>query len=222
MANCVATDPGSLSREVMHVLPTTPAVAYAGVSDVVRTAAHSEEIVSLQWLARARPREVSVGDRFESHNQTMGMSWSARSVVTGADPGRLFSFVVGDIGNPTATWTFTLAAAAESTLVTYRVTLRDGPSMFVRIAGGDNVKVAAAQQFWLDAFAVGMAALLDSLAVELRSEPSALLLGCGIRRHNHLSRARRRRATAAPCPRLRLEPVGCRQQVVEPASGIVS
>ena len=151
-------------RSVSGVLPVDPATAYRAVSDVVATAAHSEEVLAVRWEPGAEPAAVRPGDRFTADNSFGGMRWSSTSTVTAAEPGRRFAFAVGSPEHPTATWAFDLSPDPAGTRVTYSVELGDGPSMMSGVAPAERADVVASR---MDALADGMRRLLDRLAAEL-------------------------------------------------------
>lgn len=151
---------------VTAVLPCDPLRAYELVSDVVATARHSAEVVSLTWDHRAAPPKICIGDRFTAHNAGMGMTWTSTSVVTAAEPGHVFAFAVGGTEHPTATWTFLLLPDESSggTLVSYTVELGDGPSMFDAVSGADPARRVVVVERRLDGLATGMRSLLSALS----------------------------------------------------------
>ncbi|WP_428343064.1 SRPBCC family protein [Mycobacterium sp.] len=157
--------PPAKQRTVTHLIGAAPADVYAAVTDVVATAAHSEELVAVAWTRRQFPDRVTIGDQFTSDNSVAGMSWTATSTVTAAEPGRRFAFAVSGPEHPTATWTFELSRSAwvGLTEVIYTVELGDGPSMLDTVANGDPIRRAAAETRRLDSLARDMAGLLDEL-----------------------------------------------------------
>jgi len=165
--------PPAQHRTVTHLIRADTAAVFALVTDVVATSAYSEELIEVVWTRRQHRDLVTVGDQFTSRNSLAGMTWTATSTVTAADPGRRFAFAVNGPEHPTATWTFKLLPAArrEHTDVAYTVELGDGPTMFDTFTAGDPALRPAAETHRLDALAADMAKLLAELDNRCRETP---------------------------------------------------
>jgi hypothetical protein len=58
-----------------------------------------------------------VGDRFTGHNRAGELTWSAPVMVTQAERGRCFEFVVGPDDGPYVRWTYRLAPGGAGTRI---------------------------------------------------------------------------------------------------------
>jgi hypothetical protein len=144
---------------------------YRRVSDVVATAAHSAEVLEVEWEQRADPDLPAVGDRFRARNRLGSTRWDSTATVVEADPGRRFAFAVGPVDRPTAVWSYDLSTvdvpgAGTATTVAYTVELGRGPSMFDTLGHLDPAAYDAVVEQRLDALAASMSVLLDALATE--------------------------------------------------------
>jgi uncharacterized protein YndB with AHSA1/START domain len=81
------------------------------VSDVTRMGEWSPETTSCRWESAAGG--VQVGTRFSGSNRNGWRRWATSCTVTGADPGRLFSFEVTSLGMRVAEWSYTMASVNE-------------------------------------------------------------------------------------------------------------
>lgn len=70
----------------------------------------------------------TVGGRFEGLNSLRGRSWTTLATVTEADRPRRFGWVVNDVDDPAASWSFDLIEEDGGTRVVQRVRLGPGPS----------------------------------------------------------------------------------------------
>ena len=78
------------------------------VSDVTRMGEWSPETTSCRWIGSATGPEV--GARFLGSNRHGLRRWTTTCRVTGAEPGRRFSFDVGWGPLPISTWSYELDA----------------------------------------------------------------------------------------------------------------
>lgn len=91
----------------------SPEDLYDLVSDVTRTGQWSPVCTACWWDDHAGPR---AGAWFTGRNQTPARTWDTRSLVTVAERGREFTFVVG---GSWVSWSYTFAPAADGgTLLT--------------------------------------------------------------------------------------------------------
>lgn len=111
---------------------TTSAQARTTVSDTVEVAAPPEQVWALvsdlpamgrfspestggRWVRGAGP---AVGSVFRGTNAQGRRTWSTRSTVVEAEPGRRFCFDVSSVGLAVARWSYDVAPTATGCLVT--------------------------------------------------------------------------------------------------------
>ena len=94
------------------VIDRPPDEVYALVSDVTRTGEWSPVCRECWWDEGAEP---GVGSWFTGRNQTPARTWETRSLVTVAEPGREFTWVVGGLW---VRWSYTLLAEGAGTRLT--------------------------------------------------------------------------------------------------------
>lgn len=113
------TRPRTISDDV--VVDAPPEMLYSLVADPVRMARWSPENTG---ATTTRSGAAQVGDRFVGTNVRGGFRWVTESVVTAAEPGRLFAFTVRGWGvrRPTlrvrnASWEYRFEKVEGATLV---------------------------------------------------------------------------------------------------------
>lgn len=89
------------------VVDGTPEQVYAMVADVTRMGEWSPICRSCWWDTGDGP---NVGSWFTGRNEVSGRTWETRSQVVAAEPGRAFSWEVGD---GLVRWSYTFAPAGE-------------------------------------------------------------------------------------------------------------
>ncbi len=94
------------------VVARSPEQVYALVSDVTRTGEWSPTCRACWWDEGAGPR---VGSWFTGRNVTPERTWETRSQVVVAEPGREFTWVVGD---GLVRWSYLLEPCDEGTRLT--------------------------------------------------------------------------------------------------------
>lgn len=94
------------------VVARPPEDVYALVSDVTRTGEWSPTCAACWWDEGAGPRP---GSWFTGRNVTPQRTWETRSQVVTADPGREFTWVVGD---GLVRWSYLLEPSDGGTLLT--------------------------------------------------------------------------------------------------------
>lgn len=98
---------------------------YEIASDLDAMASFGTEFQAGEW-ATGRPGEV--GSTFRGRQRLGDSEWETVSTVLTAKPGREFSWVVGDVANPTATWTMQMRSVPGGTEVSYGFVHGPGPS----------------------------------------------------------------------------------------------
>ena len=94
------------------VVARSPAEVYAVVSDVTRTGEWSPTCVACWWDEGDGP---SAGSAFTGRNVTPQRTWETRSRVETAEPGREFTWVVGE---GVVRWSWLLEPCDEGTRLT--------------------------------------------------------------------------------------------------------
>jgi Polyketide cyclase / dehydrase and lipid transport len=109
----VTSDPAAALRfSDSVVVARPPEDVYALVSDVTRTGEWSPTCAACWWDEGAGPRP---GSWFTGRNVTPQRTWETRSQVVAADPGREFTWVVGD---GLVRWSYLLEPRDGGTLLT--------------------------------------------------------------------------------------------------------
>lgn len=93
--------------EVATWIAAAPGKVWPLVSDVTRMPDLSAELQSVRWVDGASG--PAVGARFAGRNRHEALGeWETTSTIVVCDPGREFSWVVGDPAEPSAVWRFAL------------------------------------------------------------------------------------------------------------------
>jgi len=98
---------------------------YELMSDLDAMASHGTEFQGGRWSSG---RPGAVGSTFVGRQRVGEREWETTSTVVTADPGREFSWQVGDPDNLTATWTVKMRSVPEGTEVRYSFVHGPGPS----------------------------------------------------------------------------------------------
>ena len=94
------------------VIPGSPESGYDLISDVTRMGSWSPTCTACWWDEGQGPQP---GSWFTGRNEVPGRTWETRSLVTVADRGREFTFVVG---GSLVSWSYTLVSVPEGTMLT--------------------------------------------------------------------------------------------------------
>jgi len=114
------------------VVARSPEQVYALVSDVTRTGEWSPTCTACEWDEGAGPEP---GSWFTGHNVTPQRTWDTRSQVVVAEPGKEFTWVVGD---GLVRWSYLLEPCDGGTLLTETWDfLPAGLALFARRYGED-------------------------------------------------------------------------------------
>lgn len=128
------------------VVPGSPESVYDLVSDVTRMGAWSPICRACWWDEGQGP---AAGSWFTGRNEVPGRTWETRSLVTVADRGREFTFLVG---GSLVQWSYTMRRAAEGTELTESWEFRpEGIALFHERYGEDAenqiaIRTAAARE----------------------------------------------------------------------------
>lgn len=122
----------NLTYAASIIIADRPDVLYDMVSDVTRTGEWSPICRACWWEDGGGAR---VGAWFGGRNEVPGRIWETRSIVTAADRGREFAFVVG---GSLVRWGYAFAPAGEGTTLTESWEfLPDGVALFRERYGPD-------------------------------------------------------------------------------------
>jgi hypothetical protein len=104
-----------------------PAAVWPLICDISLPARFSTELAGAEWADGATG--PGTGRRFtgRSHHEAAG-DWETTCVVTDCDPGRAFSWAVGDPAYPSARWGFELEARDGGTCLRQWAVLGPAPS----------------------------------------------------------------------------------------------
>jgi len=104
-----------MHREASIEIHASPEAVYDLVSDLPRMGEWSPENIGGEWQGGSSGK---VGDRFLGHNRAGERTWSAPVMVTQAERGRCFAFVIGPDHGPYVRWTYRLEPSGTGTRVT--------------------------------------------------------------------------------------------------------
>lgn len=113
------------------------------MSDITNTGRFSPETVEAEWIEGSTG--PAVGARFRGHVRRTGMTWVAywtKCTVTACEPGREFSFAVGNADGP-ITWSYHFEPVDGGTDVTESFELGDNAAtrMYWKLRGTKRGKV---------------------------------------------------------------------------------
>jgi len=104
-----------MHREASIEIHASPEAVYDLVADLPRMGEWSPENIGGEWQGGG---SGTVGDRFLGHNRAGERTWSAPVMVTQAERGRCFAFVIGPDDGPYVRWTYRLEPSGAGTRVT--------------------------------------------------------------------------------------------------------
>ena len=101
-----------MHREASIEINASPEAVYDLVSDLPRMGEWSPENMGGEWQGSGSGK---VGGRFIGHNRAGERTWSAPVMVTQAERGRCFAFVIGPDDGPYVRWTYRLEPSGTGT-----------------------------------------------------------------------------------------------------------
>ena len=108
------------SQSASAVVAGEPEKVWALVADITRMGEWSPETRSAEWIDGATGPEV--GARFKGHNQRGPVAkWTTTCTVTECEPGRVFTWVVGNPDDPQTLWRYSFVPNTDGTMVTETV-----------------------------------------------------------------------------------------------------
>lgn len=109
------------------IIDAPPGRVWPLISDPLLMPELSTEVALVEWLDGAT--RAALGARFRGHNQHPAIGeWTTTNTIVRCDVDREFSWVVENIDDPTATWTFTLAPSGEATVLSQHARMGPGRS----------------------------------------------------------------------------------------------
>jgi len=113
--------------EVTVTIAAWPDAVWALVSDIQLPARFSSEFLGAEWLDDVT--SPAIGARFIGRNRHPAIGqWETTSTICDFEPGRRFGWVVGNTGEVSATWRFTLEPDGTGTRVTQWMQMGPAPS----------------------------------------------------------------------------------------------
>jgi len=104
-----------MHREASIEIQASPEAVYNLVADLPRMGEWSPENIGGEWQGGGSGQ---VGDHFIGQNRAGERTWSAPVMVTQAERGRCFAFVIGPDESPYVRWTYRLEPSGSGTRVT--------------------------------------------------------------------------------------------------------
>ncbi len=110
--------------EVSTTIRARPTVVWDYVTDINISSRFQDEFQGAEWIDEG----PEVGARFVGRNSNSRFAWETTCTVVECTPESTFSWVVNDVEDPVATWTFLLQEIEEGTLLTYHRVVGMGTS----------------------------------------------------------------------------------------------
>lgn len=110
--------------EVSTTIKALPAVVWEYVTDINISARFQDEFLGAEWIDEG----PALGARFVGRNSNGRWDWETTCTVVECTPESTFSWVVNDVEDPVATWTFLVQETEEGTLLTYHRVIGMGES----------------------------------------------------------------------------------------------
>ena len=110
--------------EVSTTIKALPGVVWEYVTDINISARFQDEFLGAEWIDEG----PALGARFVGRNSNGRWDWETTCTVVECTPESTFSWVVNDVEDPVATWTFLVQETEEGTLLTYHRVIGMGES----------------------------------------------------------------------------------------------
>ena len=136
---------------------------WALITDITLMPRFSGELQRVQWAdGFDGPR---IGARFIGVNRHPNVGeWTTTSTVVECDRPRIFSWAVGDLRNPAATWQFELTHSGDACAVRYTARIGPGPSGVTMLIERQPDRAAQIISDRLGALSAAMASTLAGIA----------------------------------------------------------
>ncbi|MCG8920741.1 SRPBCC family protein [Actinokineospora sp. PR83] len=152
--------------EVTERIETTPAAAWALVTDIELPTRHSPELQSVAWVGDAD--RVAVGNRFIGRNRHPRLGeWSTESVIVEVEDERRWVWQVTAGELPVATWGFEVDPGRDAVLVRQWGRLGSAPSGLSMVIAATPEKEARIIARRLAEWEAGIRANLAGIRAEL-------------------------------------------------------
>lgn len=140
-------------------MATTPAAAWAAVTDIELPVGTSPELKAVEWLDGADA--VVLGARFRGTNTNVHLGeWQTLAEVVDVEPGRRWAYDVGEPGAAWARWGFEVDEVRDGVVVRQWVRLGPNPS-------GINIAIDAMPEREGRILEVRLGELHDAMAANL-------------------------------------------------------
>lgn len=136
---------------------------WALITDIALMPRFSGELQRVQWADGFDA--PCIGARFVGVNRHPNVGeWTTTSTVVECDRPRIFSWAVGDLRNPAATWQFELTHSGDACAVRYTARIGPGPSGVTMLIERQPDRAARIIADRLGALSSAMAATLAGIA----------------------------------------------------------
>ena len=119
----------SPSVSVSTVIAASLERVWEVVSDINTPASFSKEFQGAQWLS---PAPLTVGSTFRGVNRRGDNEWDTTCTVTAWVANTIFTYVVEDVNEPVAIWSYTLSPEGPRTRLTFTAVVGPGESGLTR------------------------------------------------------------------------------------------
>lgn len=150
------------SASVTVEIAASPEQVWAICTDLTRFGEWSPENRGGRWLDGASG--PSLGARFEGIQEHPARGrWETVCTVTEFDAPRRFAWCLGEVGEPGATWSFSLAPSGSGTALTESVRMGPGPSGITDAIAAMPDKEERIIERRLAEYHTGMTAVLEGI-----------------------------------------------------------
>jgi uncharacterized protein YndB with AHSA1/START domain len=152
--------PATLSISVP--VAASPARVWELVSDPATPACYSDELRSASWVEGTGH---GLGSTIDGHNRRGDFEWTTQSTVIVCEEPHMFSWVVGDVVDPVATWTFEIEPSGSSATLKESVILHDSESVLRSALEREPDRAQEILAKRLGEIRVGMQLTVDGIAL---------------------------------------------------------
>jgi hypothetical protein len=132
------------------------------ITDISLMPRFSTELLSTEWAEGFGGS--ALGAQFLGTNRHPAIGeWTTRSEIIEFDPLRGFAWAVGDPGNPTAVWRFSVSPTAKGTQLGYAARIGPGPSGVTMLIDREPARAGEIVRRRLAQFEAGMRATVAGI-----------------------------------------------------------